>query len=178
MEESSVALTYGEALYGAAREAGREKEILEEADCLASLLETEDTLRRFLANPAVQAEEKKQFMESILQGHISKEMLHFIYILIDKNRTWHMPGIAAYFRKLYDREQGLSEGVIFSAVPLTENQMNTAEEALSNLLQKRVRLRNEVDESLIGGIKIQADGRMLDCSLKGELDRLLAELKG
>ena len=46
-----------------------------------------------------------------------------------------------------------------------------------SLLQKKVSLTGEVDRSLIGGVKIQVEGRIIDRSLRGELERLEKELQ-
>ncbi len=40
------------------------------------------------------------------------------------------------------------------------------QEDLSKLLRKKVFLKNEIDLSLLGGIKIQIEGKVLDASLK------------
>lgn len=177
MGESLIALTYGEALFEAARELGKEAQILEEITCLAHIMETEESLQKFLGNPGLQEEEKKEFTEAVLRGKVSDEMVNFIFVLIDKGRTWHLPRIARQYQYLYDQYLGVTEGTIYSAQPITEEQMAEAEAAMSDLLQKQVTLKNEVEPQLIGGVKIQADGRLLDRSLKGELERMMASLK-
>ena len=48
---------------------------------------------------------------------------------------------------------------------------------MSKLLQKNIKLRNIVDKNLIGGIKIQVDGKMIDRSIRGDLDAMLRSLK-
>ena len=42
---------------------------------------------------------------------------------------------------------------------------------------KQIKLENRVDQSLIGGIKIQVGGKMIDQSYKGDLERLRKELE-
>lgn len=48
---------------------------------------------------------------------------------------------------------------------------------MSRLLRKQIKLENRVDQSLIGGIKIQVGGKMIDQSYKGDLERLRKELE-
>lgn len=177
MGESLVALTYGRALFEAARDAGREAQVLEEVTCLAGLLEDEEELRAFLTSPAVTKEEKKNFTETALRGRVSSEMVNFLFVLIDKDRVWHLGRIARTYRRCFDEAENVAEGTVFSAVPLTEEQVESTGEAMSRLLGKRVELENEVDARLLGGMKIQVDGKLLDRSLKGELALLRAALK-
>ena len=177
MGESLVALTYGKALFEAAESAGREAQVLEEVTCLAELMETEENLREFLISPAVTKEEKKAFTETALRGRISDEMVNFLFVLIDKNRVWYLSRIARVYRRCFDEAKNVAEGTVYSAVSMTEEQVETTAEAMSRLLGKRVELENEVDSRLLGGAKIQVDGKMIDRSLKGELALLLASLK-
>ena len=177
MGDSLVASTYGRALYEVAQEAEKEEQILAELDCLTSLLESEKMLRELLVSPAVPAEEKKQFTEHTLRGRVSDEMVNFLFVLIDKERVWYLDRIARFYRKLYDLERGVASGKIYSAVPLSETQVESSAQAMSDLLGKHVDLKNEVDAQLIGGVKIQVDGNLVDRSLKGELSQLLASLK-
>ena len=48
---------------------------------------------------------------------------------------------------------------------------------MSRLLQRNIKLENRVDPSLIGGIKIQVGGKMIDQSYRGDLERLREELE-
>ena len=176
MGDALVTSTYGRALYEAAGEAGRQK-VLEEVTLLAELLEEEKMMRELLVSPAVTPEEKKAFAEHVLRGRICDEMVNFLFVLIDKERVWYLPRIARYYLRLYEEEQRVSSGKIYSAVPLSQEQVVSSAEAMSELLDRRVQLENEVDTSLIGGVKIQVDGKMIDRSLKGELALLLTGLK-
>jgi ATP synthase F1 delta subunit len=176
MGDSLVASTYGRALYEAAQELKKEVQILDEVTCLADLIDEEKVLREILVSPAVSEAEKKQLTEHVLRGRVSDEMINFLFVLIDKERVWHLPRIARYYRKLYDRDRGMLAGCIYSAVPLSDAQLSSSEAAMSALLGKNVSLENRIDDSLIGGVKIQAGGKMIDRSLKGELYRMLAVL--
>ena len=108
---------------------------------------------------------------------ICPEMLHFLYVLLDKGRIWHIDSMAKQYRKLYEEDRSIAEGKIFSAVPLTAEQAEEMSRQVSFLLQKKVSLTGEVDRTLIGGVKIQADGRIIDRSLRGDLERLRKQLQ-
>lgn len=172
-----IAQAYGNALYEAARAAGREEQVLDEVTCLAELMESEDALRKFLGSPAVTKEKKKDFAETVLRGRVSDEMVNFLFVLIDKERVWHLARIARVYRRRFAEARNVAAGKIYSAAPMPEEQIESTEQAMSRLLGKRVELENEVDTRLLGGMKIQVDGKLLDRSLKGELALLLAALK-
>lgn len=177
MADSLVSRIYGDALFEAAGEAGKRKQVLEEIQCMAELVETSPQLQEFLRSPAIPAEEKKAFTGAALRDVFSSEMVNFLFVLIDKERIWHIGRIARRYKVLYDREMGVSTGKIYSAVPLTEQQVSESAEAVSGLFQKKVLLENQTDPDLLGGVKIQVDGKLIDRSLRGELSRLQQSLR-
>ena len=87
MAELTVDLTYGTALMEAARELGKEDQILDEAQAVAQLIEEEPDLHKFINYPGVSADEKKEVLKNIFEGRICEELLNFLYILVDKRRS-------------------------------------------------------------------------------------------
>lgn len=177
MAESVVSLTYGAALFEAAKELGKEEVFLKELEVLDEILRKTPESWDFLNSPAIMGSEKKKIISRSVEGIFSREMINFLFVLVDKNRTAEISKIRKQYIRLYDKEKGMAEGEIFSAVPLSEQQLEKFEEQMSKLLQKNIKLQNIVDKNLIGGIKIQVDGKMIDKSLRGGLDDLLRSLK-
>ena len=172
MGDSLVPLTYGKALYDAAKEGGMEERIGEELKVVTGIIRSEDGLRRLLGNPTVTAEEKKELVRQIFAGHVYRELVNFLYVLIDKGRTGCLAGAAKQYRLLYEQDRGLAHGKVISAVPLSEAQVSEAGRQISGLLQKEITLENSVDPSVIGGIKIQVEGKMIDLTLRHELEQM------
>ena len=167
MAESVVSLTYGTALYVAAKDLGKEEEILIEIKQLALLVQAYEDFSEFLNSPAIMPKEKKEAVKKIMQPAFSQEMLNFVYVLIDKGRT----------SQIYDKDRVIAEWKVFSVVKLTPDQIQKFETEMSRLLQRNIKLENRVDPSLIGGIKIQVGGKMIDQSYRGDLERLREELE-
>ena len=177
MAESVVSLTYGTALYEAAKDLGKEEEILIEIKQLALLVQAYEDFSEFLNSPAIMPKEKKEAVKKIMQPAFLQEMLNFVYVLIDKGRTSQIKKIAKRYIELYDKDRGIAEGKVFSVVKLTPDQIQKFETEMSRLLQRNIKLENRVDPSLIGGIKIQVGGKMIDQSYRGDLERLREELE-
>lgn len=73
--------------------------------------------------------------------------------------------------------QGTSEGIIYSAVPISNEKVEAFENKLKEQIKKDVKLINRIDASLIGGVKIFIDGRLIDMTVKKRLDDLASKLK-
>lgn len=172
MAELTIEMTYGSALYQAAQELGKEKQILEEAQALIDLLKETPDLQALLDNPTISPKEKKVVVQQIFEGRICDELLNLLYVLLDKRRARNLPHIIKTYKSLIDKEHGVSYGKIFSVQPLSAARLKEFEEETSKLLKSRVSLENETDRSLIGGVKIFVEGKVLDASLKKRLQDL------
>ena len=65
-----------------------------------------------------------------------------------------------------------------SAAPLTDAQQRAVEEALNKVVGRKVQLSLAVDPSLIGGMVVKVGSRMVDSSVKTQLQRLKLAMKG
>lgn len=169
MAELTIEMTYGSALYQAAQELGKEKQILEESQALIGVLKDSPDLQSLLDNPTVSPKEKKEVVQKIFEGRICDELLNLLYVLLDKRRARNFSSIIKTYKNLMDKEQGVSYGKIFSVHPLNAARLKEFEEETSKLLRTRVSLENETDRSLIGGVKIFVEGKVLDASLRTRL---------
>ena len=63
-----------------------------------------------------------------------------------------------------------------SATPLSEERIVKFEEETTRLISEKVKLENEVDPYLIGGVKIMVNGKLIDASLRSRLKDLGSNL--
>jgi len=177
MAELVVDLTYGNALYQAAKEVDKVTLIKEDAKGVLSLLEDEPDLLAFLNTPAIAAGEKKAVISRIFKGRIEDELLNLLYILIDKGRTRHFAKIVSTFNDLLNKAEGFSFGKILSVEVLSEERLRRFEEETGKLLKANVKLENLSAPDLIGGVKIYVDGKVIDASIKGRLKDLRGSME-
>lgn len=166
MAELSVNLTYGSALYQAAKEMDKEDLILDEACQVLEIFRQEPDFYAFLNYPAISAPEKKDTLKKVFDGRICPELLNLMYILVDKRRTGNFPKIVEAYKDLVNQEEGVAYGTIYSVEPLKKEQISSFEEQTARLLKKNIRLENKLDPKLIGGVKILVDGRIIDASIR------------
>ncbi len=71
-------------------------------------------------------------------------------------------------------DAGTAIGTVTSARPLTKASLTTVESFIKQHDKgiKQVVLREQVDEELIGGIKLELPGKQLDASVKAKLDMI------
>ena len=175
--EIEVAMTYARALYDAAEDLGHVEEVQEEIIALDKIFREEHGLRAVMHNPAFSRSQKKETMRTIFEGRVHEEVVKFLCILIDKNRYYDFHGIVREYRRIWDEEQGIGFGMIYSAVPLTEEQIHKFEGQAEKLLRKKIELHNRVDTSLIGGVRLFIDGKLIDASISKKLERMAETIR-
>lgn len=170
--ELVVAMTYGKALFDAAKELDKLKVIEDEVTQIDQILKKEEAYVSLLQNPAVPLAKKKQMIRNVFEGKVQQEVLSLLYILVDRGRMNYYHYIVKEYLHLYDAERGDAYGKVYSTVPLTEEQMNKIALETGALLKKKILLKNEIDSSLIGGIKVAVDGKLIDASFSSQLKNL------
>ena len=177
MAELTVDITYGTALLEAARETGKEEQIKEEGFQVVDILEKEDELQKFIAYPAISAAEKKKVIGEIFEGRVCNELLNFMYILVDKRRAGRFESIMKVYRELLEREEGVSYGTAYSVVKLSDERLRQLEEQTSRLMRRNVKLTNEIDATLMAGVKVLVEGKIIDASYRKKFDEMAVQLK-
>jgi ATP synthase F1 delta subunit len=176
MEALTVAMTYGTALYEAARDVGKVEAIAEELTALDQIFKGEQAFFDLIRNPGVDAAGKKKSISNVFEGRVADELLNFLFILIDKRRIGQFSAIVKAYHKQVDDNLGVSAGTAYSAMPLDAARLRRFEEETGKLLKKNVRLENMIDTELIGGVKILIEGKLIDASIKKRLSSLKEQL--
>lgn len=176
MAELTVEAVYGKALFDVAKEENKLIKIQEDFDLVMQSFQEEPLFFQFLTMPTIPKDTKKQVIRDCFEGQISQELLNFIYVLIDKKRGRNIKEIAKFYRKKIESSQNISSGTLFSVELLTQDELRSFEEETGKLMRKTVRLRNDLDASIIGGVKILIDGKIIDATIQKRLHSLKESL--
>ncbi len=169
MAELTVGITYGSSLYDVAKELGKEEPILEELEQLSEIFKKNPDFLEFVSTPVISKHEKKEELKAIFEGKLIPEVLNFVYILVDKGRAGNFADIVRQYKHRMDIDDKISVGEIFSTVILSPEQLAAFEKETGELLRQTVELTNKLDASLIGGVKIFIEGKVIDASVKSRL---------
>lgn len=160
---------YGGALYLLAEEEGCEDEVLAGLSLAAQLFAENPDYIRLLENPAVSKEEHLRLLDEALRGNMHPYALNFIKILCEKSAIRQLSGCIAVFTDRLYAARGILPVVVWSAVPLDEQQKESLKDKLEAATGKTILLNSRIDPSLLGGIKVSYEGRELDGSIAGRL---------
>ena len=163
---------YGEALYSLAKEEGLSGQILEELAVLEQSFAQEPDFLRLLDAPNLTKEERCQVLEDSFRGQIHGYVLNFLKLLTEKSYARHFGACCATYRNCYNEDNGILPVTAVTAVSLNENQYAALSQKLAAVTGKTIQLHNRVDERVLGGIRLDFDGKCVDDTLSHRLDSI------
>lgn len=173
---SSVARRYAKALFDLAKEQGQIESIGEQLFAAAGELSIPEVAE--LANsPRLSSDRRHALIGAVAQQlSLSPLVTTFLELLADKQRLRHLASIARMFQKLEDEALGRLRMTIRSAKPLPDAERDEVAAAFGRQLQRTVIATTEVDPELLGGIVVDADGKVYDGSVRSQLERLAKQI--
>lgn len=176
MASSRIASRYSKSLFDLAIQDNKIEQIKEDMLFIEAICESSNDLIALLKNPIVKAESKKAVMLKLI-GEKDKSIQDFVSFLIDKKREEELPSIASQFIASYNQMKGISQATVVSAVPLSDKKLSQMQSYVEQLLnQSDIQLHNEVDPSIIGGVIIKYEDKLLDKSVSKELREIRKQL--
>lgn len=171
----ALARVYAEALFEAAKKAGKLDSIREQLDAVVDAIDGTHDLQVFFFSPYFSTAEKKEGIGKLVSG-AEPEVLNFLELLVEKHR---MPVIFR-IRRIYDamwaEENKLLDVAVTSAVELDESIVKEIGEAIEKRTGRRVKLESRVDDHILGGIVLRVGNMVLDASIRNRLDKLRKEV--
>jgi hypothetical protein len=114
MIEGSLARRYTKALFQLAREAGQEEAVGREVEEFFAAYEGSD-LRMVLTNPAFDVATRKRILIQVAnRQQLSVLTIHFLSLLLERDRLSHIAAIAACYRRLLNEAKGRVEAKVVS----------------------------------------------------------------
>jgi len=144
-----------------------------------ALLDESAELRTALETPAIATSRKRAVMAKLMERTGASQLIrNFVYVLIDHRRIAAMAEIREAFELQLDERRGFVRAEVSSAAPLSVALSASLESELSKLTGKHMRLRFDVDASLLGGVVARIGSTVYDGSVRGELRELGRKLAG
>ena len=164
---------YGEALLEVAIEENKIDDYRENLKCLIKYFEDVLELEPFIKNSKIGKQEKKDTMCKILENDCDEKFLNFVKDLIDKDRMSILSDILENYEVLSNKYQNIVEIKVTSALLLDDNEIEGIKEKYKDYFKGfKIKIKNVVDESIIGGLKLEFEDTVIDATLKTKLNSL------
>ena len=163
---------YAEALFELAVEEGKTEEYAAGLDLVEGQLAENPGFESLLASPAISREERMNALSAAFQERIPLGELILLRMMVSRGHARNLRQMIVCFRELGRERRGESVALVTTAVPLTEAEEATLRARLEARFQRKMVLEKRVDPALLGGIRVETEGRVMDGSLKARLQEI------
>ena len=167
-----IAEKYSQAMFDIACDQNTLEEMEKELQAVQDILQNSKELQDVLAHPLLPGDAKKNILKEIFATKVSPMVLHFLFVMVDRRREMYIDAAVTGFKKLYWKARNMVEAKIRVIEPLTAKQEAELLEQLKAMTGSTVVPHYIIDTSILGGMVIQIEDRLIDGSLKRQLKTL------
>jgi|GEM_PF-2073984 ATP synthase, F1 delta subunit len=164
-------MSYSLALYELSEEQKCEKEVYEAALFLQEALLKQPDYLKIVSSPCIPKEERLSLLDELL-SNMPRILKHTILLLCQNNKIISLSEVLASYIEQYQGGKGILNVLAITALPMSADMKTRLIDTLQKRFDKEIRLKNEVDSSCLGGIKLQVNKKQYDGSVKRQLDEM------
>lgn len=169
---TEIGTNYGGALYDLAAAEGLSQEILNQLQTLTESFSQEPAFLKLLCTHSLSKAERYKILDDSFVGKVHPYVLNFLKILTEKGYARQFADCCKAYRIRYNADHNILPVTAVTAVALNENQSARLKEKLEKLTEKTVELTNSVDPDVLGGVRLDFDGKCMDDTLTHRLDSI------
>lgn len=178
MSQSIAANRYAKALYELAKEKNVVAETAADLREVRIVFTESKDLFNLLVAPNLTTEKKFELIDSIFSS-VQPIIVDALKVILVNNRIDETVSVIDSFIRIANDESGVEDAIVYSTEALTEDQL----ERISTTFAKQVgkdslNITNEIDSSLIGGIKLIIGNRIYDNTIVSKVNGLRRALLG
>ena len=173
MSANRIASRYAKSLLDLGIERNELDQIVADMNTVQESLKSRD-LFLLIKSPIIGASKKRSIFKKLFETRLSPTINKFFDIMLRKGRESVLPEIITSFQSQYKLYKKISTVILKSATPIDSTTLEKIKDQLTSSDQTRanIDLQVEVDPSLIGGFKLQFEGKEYDASLAFQLEQM------
>ena len=164
--------SYAEALFSLAQESNTLEETLAALKMLRDgILDTPGAMELF-ASPSIAKDERCEVLDKAFGDVQPEHVMGLVHVLIRHGHIRALDDCLKAYAQLYDSARKLSTAYVTSAVELPQTVRDELVEKLSRKLGRTIRIECAVDPTLLGGMVVRVDGKIIDGSMRKRLHEI------
>jgi F-type H+-transporting ATPase subunit delta len=172
MLDTSLAVRYANALFGAAKHQDCVEAVLEDMKSFITILSQHAQLKKIFFHPAIPPLEKKRLLDDIVKSQFTPVSRNFLSVLLYTKRINYISLVHETLVGIYNREKNRVKACVWSVFPIDPALRQKVEVSVAHYLQKEVDLVFMTDPDLLGGIKLTVEDKVIDGSVLYNLKKL------
>jgi len=176
MRRPKVARRYAKAFFEFSQEQDKLEDIIKDIRLIEGVFSENKEFRTIICSPIIRAEKKINILNEIFKTRIDTISLQYLTLVLRKGRECELDLICDEYDKLYKKFKRIVTLTIQSAETLGKDIVESIRQKIKSYLEMEIEIIEQINPKLIGGIRLQFDGYLLDASVQGYMDKLRTKL--
>lgn len=169
--------TYGGALFDLAKDENLQDRILQDLQLVLQVFRENPDYLKLLTEPSIKKEERLQLMDEAWRDSLHLYTLNFLKLLCENGTIGLLRECEEEYHRRYNEENGILAVRAVCAAPMKPELQERLREKLAARTGRQIELHIVVDETLLGGLRLELDGQELDGTVRHHLDAISRLLK-
>ena len=174
---TDTARLYGGSLYDLAAEEQQAGLIGLQMREIRTLFAQNPDYIRLLQEPSIPLKTRQDLIEEAFGSQAHRYLVSYLKLLCERGLLREYAGSCQEYTRRYHLDHGIAEAVVTSAVPLTGEQTQSLTARLEKLSGKKISLTCKIDPSVIAGLRVELEGRLLDGTAAGRIQDISRRLE-
>ena len=177
MDQGRVSVSYAKALFDWASKTAQIDEVYKQTETLINLIKSNADFYMLLHTPMISLSKKSDSITRVLET-CCPELTKFVLLMVKNGKENLITNSLLTFNLLYRKKNHITQASVESAIPLNEE---TKKQFVSYFEEKfggSVEFKHSENSDLIGGFVITIDDKLIDKSVKGEIESIHRKLVG
>jgi len=171
-QNASTVATYARSLLELAQERKIADDVGADLNGIAQVLEANPTFAAFLRDPGISKDERTRVINDVLKPRVNPLLANFLGVLNVHGRLGLLQPMAAAYQDLLDEAAGKIEVDVTTAQKLAPGELEQVRKKVGAALGKDPVMHQYVDESLIGGLLLRVEDKLIDASVRSQLESM------
>lgn len=169
--------TYATALFSVATQENMEQQMLNELVSLSEIFENNTDYLKLMDSPIVVHEKKIALLQEVFGNSICLYNLNLLQILVDNLRFNLICPIVGEFKALYNEKNNIISVTALTATAISDNLKDKLKAKIEKITNKTANMRFEIDEKILGGVKVKINNSEIDGTVLSNLNNLKEAIK-
>lgn len=175
-QPTAMAISYARALLELASQQNQAPNVGEEMSAIRQVLESDPGFGHFLADPSLGRANRSAMLERVFRNRASPLVSNFLGVVDQNGRLGQLAEIAAAYGDLLDEQLGNVEVDLTVAQQLGDADLERVRQQIGTAMNRNAIVHQHVDDSIIGGMVLHVQDRLIDASVRYQLQAIKERL--
>lgn len=167
----TIARPYAQAAFQYAQEHGQLDAWADFLESLATIGQNQD-IQRLYHSPKIERNALVGVIVTLAKVPSDSPQANFVRLLVEKKRLNACAEIAKRFVLLQHQSQDMLDVNMVTAINITDAEKTKFAQKFTSMLGRKIVLHCAVNKDILGGFIIRYDDKVIDSSIKGQLNKL------